>query len=339
MTRLVKKELILLLLVTGLTALAQITVAADKTAEQLAQTVDPSELLEVEPVAEPAAVPEPSAEPNDQSPYPVNEWSADKTEQPTDRGEQPQPVPVPEKKPVPSGNVVQATLLSPYFFSAYSPRQDQTEVDLGLVLSQHPGLDVAITWGAMEQLLAAAHMTVQGASYTAGARLSYQLRPEMLNETKPGLAAVFGWRVQNYRNDDEERTNIFRGNRLALGAVASKDIGSLALSLDANKDFIDFLKYFRIHVEAVAEFQTGRIDKREESLARIEFGLRSALEIMVVRKKFYINLTYNSLSDWINGEDQYLGVRYYPRKDFALDLIGGWFGNQTAVILNLAWIF
>ena len=50
-------------------------------------------------------------------------------------------------------------------------------------------------------------------------------------------------------------------------------------------------------------------------------------------------LTYQSLSDWINGEDQYIGIRYYPRKDFALDVIGGWFGNQTAVNASLAWIF
>lgn len=307
--------------------------------------IDPSELLEADPIGNQApaeqqlqseeADRQPPAKNPPASNYPIKPWrplAPESAAQPFERKQSATEV-------ISNADKIKATTLSPYYFSAYTAKQDQTEVDLGMILAPNPGIDVAMAWGVLNQLMATAKMSVQGASYTAGLSMQLGLRSEIKAETKPALAARLDWRLQNHRTNDDDRFTIFRGNRIQLSGLVSKDLGSLAAGLEADQAFINLLHYFRIHCEAIIEYQTGRINREEASLARIEIGLRGAVEVILHPQHARLIFNYHSLSDRLNKQDAYLGLRYYPREDFALDVLGGWFGYQNAVNISMAWFF
>ncbi len=296
---------------------------------------DPSQLLEMGPVGQA----------RQESPPPVSDELISPETGISPTGDQtpamavtPSPTPATMPSAI-SPKVIHAILLSPYYFSAYLPQTDRTELDLGLLLSQHPGLNVSLAWGATSAIMASARLAVQGASYTTGLGLLFAMRQEEYSEIKPALALSAQWRGQNFRTNDEARNTIYRGNRFNLGMVASKDLGGLAMSLGSDPAFVDFLHFFTVHVEALGEYQTGRIGVMEDGLSRVEFGVAGTLEITLAPRRIFLALTYQSLSDWLNEDDRYLAVRYYPRDDFSLDLVAGWLGPEAVLNLGLGWLF
>ncbi len=306
--------------------------------------VDPSELLEAGPVdcfyTEPASGPEISST-NDN--YNDDLLSGKRTS-----GDVPYPIasPTPEIQAAPA----QPAALSPqkdtcplwfsyYYPSAYIPPAGKTEVNLGLVVSPSPGIVAALEWGAMEELMLMTRVNVQSASYTAGLGFRYLLIPEMRKESQPAISALLGWRYLNHHTTDEERKNIYRGNRIQTGLVFSKKLGALARSLQADPAIEAFLNYFGIHVEILAEFQTGREGASEAAVSRLEFGARAAWEIVVDPEKLFIALIYDSLPDWLEEESLYAGVRYFAGPDFAMDVLAGRMGSDLGITLALVWIF
>lgn len=303
--------------------------------------VDPSELLEAGPVdgfnTEPASAPENAYPPNDDI------LSGEQTP-----GDVSYPIasPTPENQTVPvqpaavSSQIDSCPLWFSYYYpSAYIPPAGQTEMALGLVMSPSPGIVAALEWGAMEELMLATRVNVQSASYTAGLGIRYLLIPEMRKEPQPAISALLGWRYLNHRTTEEERENIYRGNRIQTGMAFSKKLGALAHSLQANQAVETFLNYFGIHVEILAEFQTGREGYSEAAVSRLEFGARAAWEIAVDPEKLFIALIYDSLPDWLEEESLYAGVRYFARPDFALDVLAGRMGSDLGITLALVWIF
>jgi len=227
----------------------------------------------------------------------------------------------------------------PWLDCAYIPDLDWTEVNLGLLLNIPPGIGAGLTWGAMRNMMLETKITVQSTSYTAGINARYALREELLAESKPAIAATFGWRFVNFRTNNEERETIFRGNRILAGAVFSKWLGSLARSLELKKELQDFMDHLKVHIAVLMEFQTGRRYAAEEAFTAVEFGARTSLEITLDSEFLFLTLTYDSLPDWLGSENYYLGVRYLARRDFAVDVLGGRIGNDYGLTIALAWIF
>ncbi len=228
---------------------------------------------------------------------------------------------------------------NPYYFSAYIPAVDRTEVDLGFFLSRTPGIEVALGWGAMEELMISARMSAFGASSTVGLGLRYLLLPENPASSKPALSLLLRGLFLNHRTLGEIRENIFRGNRVRLGLTLSKDFGALGRSLEVTGTLLSLLEAIRLHAEAAGEFQTGRLGADERALSRGEFGARAALEIVPDPERLYVYLLWDSLPDWLDEQNYYLGIRYFTRPDLAFDLLGGFLQNDYGVILSLAWIF
>jgi len=165
----------------------------------------------------------------------------------------------------------------PYSFSAYIPELDATEVNLGLLLHEPPGIEAGLNWGAMQQVMVNAKLTVQGASYTSGIKFRYAFRSELAAETRPAIALEAGWRFMNHRTNTDERLNVFRGNRFGTAVIFSKWLGSMAKALDAKSAIEDFFNYFSVHVAALMEYQSGRKNSAEDEYSGIEFGARTAL--------------------------------------------------------------
>ncbi len=336
MTEPLKRSAALAVVIIGVVSMGWQTllVAQEAITPTATAVVDPSQLLEMNPVGQTRPV-QPAV--SDELIVPQEQ---DQEPDSLAAGVEPAATAVPTV--IPSGpltHIIHAVILSPFYLSANLPQVDRTELDLGLLISQHPGLNVSLAWGATPELMASARLAVQGASYTTGLGLLYALRPELAAEIKPGLALSAQWRGQNFRTNDEARSNIYRGNRFNLGVVASKDLGSLALGLNTDQALVDFLHFFRLHVEALTEYQTGRVEVTEAPLSRLEFGIAGTMEIIMVPKRIYLTLTYRSLSDWLNEDDRYIGLRYYPREDFSLDLLGGWLGPEAVLNFGLGWLF
>lgn len=303
--------------------------------------VDPSELLETGPVD--GFYTEPASGPKVSSPSDDDLLSGKQTS-----GEVPYPIagPAPEvqtarEQPSALSQQINTRSLwfSYYYPSAYIPPAGQTEVELGLVVNPSPGIVAALEWGAMEELMLMTRVKVQSASYTAGLGLRYMLIPEMRKEPQPAISALLSWRYLNHRTTDEERENIYLGNRIQTGMAFSKKLGALAHSLQANQAVETFLNYFGIHVEILAEFQTGREGVSEAEVSRLEFGTRAAWEIAVDPGKLFISLIYDSLPDWLGEENLYAGVRYFARPEFAMDVLAGRMGSDLGITLALVWVF
>lgn len=238
-----------------------------------------------------------------------------------------------------SPNFGQTRVLLPYYISAYVPPVDKTEIDLGLLLSQTPGIDVSLSWGAMNELMLAAKISALGASSLVGLSGRYLLLSEWPGASKPAIALSMQWLFVNLRTLDEIRQNIFRGNRLQAGAVFSKDLGALAQSLDAASAVQRFFSVFRLHAQVLAEFQTGRRYESEEAVSRPEFGARAGLEARADEGRIIFYLIYDTLPDWPEEQNYYLGVRYFSQPDLAFDGLIGRLQNANSLILSLAWIF
>jgi hypothetical protein len=227
----------------------------------------------------------------------------------------------------------------PYYFSAYILPQDQTEVDLGMILSAEPGIEVALGWSVVEDLMVGAKMTVAGASNSVGLAARYQLRPETAAETKPAISLLAEARFVNQRTGGDVQENIFRGSRLLTGVAFSKDLGSLATSLEADPALQSFLKHFRIHAQALVEYQTGLEFVTEAPVSRVELGTRAAMEAEVEPRRLYLSLGYDSLPDRIGRDNYYLGLRYFSHADFAIDGQIGRIGNDLGALVAMGWIF
>ncbi|MEW6516993.1 MAG: hypothetical protein AB1439_08820 [candidate division FCPU426 bacterium] len=250
----------------------------------------------------------------------------------------PTPTPTPESEPLPASETWSHQFY-PYAPSAYLPPLDWTEVDLGLILLSPPGLSANLRWGAMSELSASAELAVQGSSHTAGVGLQYGLRSEEPADTRPALAAKFGWRYLNHRTHDEIRSTLFRGNRVQLGALVSKDLGSLARALETKPETQSFLERFRFHAELLLELQVGRERAEETGVTRLEMGTRLACEMIIDPRWLWLTVAYDSLPDWIGTDEYYVGVRYLTRPDFALDGIAGKMGGGLGLTVGLAWLF
>ncbi|MCK5241077.1 hypothetical protein KAR34_01375 [bacterium] len=249
--------------------------------------------------------------------------------------------PIPTQEP--TGTFVTAIRQTQHFFpyviSAYIPELDRTEVNLGMLLHDPPGIETGISWGATREMLMAARMTVQSSSYTAGVNVHYALRSELPVETKPGIAILGGWRFVNFRTNNEERETIFSGNRILTGVIFSKGLGSLGRALESKRSVQNFMDHFNLHVAALMEYQSGRRYAAEDVFFSFEFGARTTLEIMIDPECLFLTFTYDSLPDWLGSENYYCGIRYLTRDEFAVDVLGGRIGNDFGVNVGLAWIF
>lgn len=233
----------------------------------------------------------------------------------------------------------QAHQLLPYSYTAYILPQDATEVDLGLILSSSPGIQVAVGWGAVTDWMVNARLTVEGASSVIGIGLHYQLRPETAAETKPAIAILGGARFVNQRTGSETRDTVFRGNRFQTGLIFTKSLGSLAAGLEAEPALRSFLNYFIVHAQALAEYQAGREHAAEDAVNRVEFGMRAAMEAEIEKDKLFFSIAYDSLPDWMGRDNYFLGMRYFSHPDFAIDGQVGRIGDDTGLSVALAWIF
>lgn len=299
--------------------------------------VDPGEPIVAEPVDRTrlAVPPEPT-------PGPETEWITPQTL----TGGEPYPIasatPTATLEPETTASpesVQEVPLVYPYAISAYLLPVNLTELDLGLIVYDTPGISAGIGWGAMRDLMIAARMTVQGPSNTAGVQVRYGLRSEEPAESKPAIAASFHWRFLNHRTNDEARRNIFRGNRLQGGVLLSKDMGSLARHLQANSSVQGFLNYFKLHAELLVEYLAGREHSVEEPVARVEFGARGTVEIVIDPEFLMLTFNYDSLPDWVGRDNYYLGIRYLARRNFGIDVLAGKIGEGQGLTAGLAWIF
>jgi hypothetical protein len=309
--------------------------AEEPTSDELSQ-VDADEILEAQPVDDYTIESQPTSgvTASEYAPY---------TAETLPPGE---PYPVAVATPVTVQEPISTTLTAtqkqhffPYVVSAYIPELDRTEVNLGLLLHDPPGIETGISWGATSEMMMAARMTVQSSSYTAGVNVNYALRSELPAETKPGIAVLAGWRFVNFRSNNEERETIFRGNRILAGVVFSKWLGSLGRALESTQSPQNFMDYFNVHVAALVEYQSGRRNAVEEAYSSVEFGARTTLEIMIDPECLFLTFTYDSLPDWLGIENYYGGIRYLTRNEFAIDVLGGRIGNDLGVNVGLAWIF
>jgi hypothetical protein len=245
---------------------------------------------------------------------------------------QPEPAPAPEEFGV-------ERLLQPYYFSAYIPRPEQTEVNLGLFLSQNPGIDVSVAWGAMQDLMFSAKIAAFGASSTVGLGLKYLLLPEWQDSSKPALALAVQTLFLNHRTLGEPRENIYRGSRFQTGVIVSKDLGALAAALQAQDSVRSFLSYFRLHAQATVEYQSGRVAIEETAEGQAAAGAKAALEAMVSPGELYVTLVFDTLPDWMDAQNYYLGVRYFSAPDLAFDVIAGRLQNGYGADASISWIF
>jgi hypothetical protein len=230
-------------------------------------------------------------------------------------------------------------LLLPYYLCAYVPPPDRTELNLGLLLSQAPGIDVALGWGAMERMEIAAHVAAFGASNTVDLGLKYLFLPEQPESTKPALALLIQALFLNHRTLGEIRENIFRGNRLQAGIILSKDLGLLARNLNAGQGLQAFFSALRLHGEVVLEYQTGLSGAAEEPVSRIDAGAKLALEAALQPEILYMYAVMDSIPDWIGDLNYYLGARYYSQPDLAFDALAGRIQNNLGLALAISWIF
>ncbi len=233
----------------------------------------------------------------------------------------------------------QERVLFPYYFSAYIPRMERTEVNLGLFLSQNPGIDVAVSWAVMQDMMVSARMAALGASNTVDAGLRYAVLPEQVDSSKPAIAVVADVLVLNHRTLGEPRETIFRGSRVRTGVVFSKDLGALARALQASESAHAFMQYFRIHAEALVEYQSGRRGTTEEAHGEFNAGAKAALEAMVIPGELYVTLAMDTIPDWIDTQNYFLGVRYFSQPDLAFDVVSGKLQNGYGVHAAISWIF
>ena len=230
-------------------------------------------------------------------------------------------------------------LLAPYYFSAYLPPMDRTEVDLGLLLGSSPGLQVALGWGALETLFIGTRMSAFGASHAAGLHLRGQIMPEPPCAAQPAVALVLGGTYLNHRTAEDEPRNVFRGNRIRLGFALSKDFGALARSLRADPAWIRFGSAFRLHAEALGEYQTGRKGDPAVDHDLGAFGARVALEMLWAPRRLHASLVWDTLPEVLEGQDVYTALRYFSGADLAVDAVVGLFQKRFGLMLTLAWLF
>jgi hypothetical protein len=230
-------------------------------------------------------------------------------------------------------------LLQPYYFSAETPALERTEVNLGLFLSQTPGVNISLTWGALQDLMFSAKMAAFGASSLVGISLKYRFLPEISGSSKPAMAWVFQTLFLNDRTLDEPRENIYRGTRLQTGVAFTKDLGILAESLSAQESLRIFLSSFRVHAQMVLEYQNGRTGWQETSESQILAGAKAALETVIVPKELYVSFVWDTLPDWVDTQNYYLGVRYFTSPDLAFDVIAGRLQNCFGADVSISWIF
>ncbi len=264
----------------------------------------------------------------------------------------PAPAPSPEPTPVPSLSEAGSSaavlapydlnlphLLLPYYLCAYTPAPDRSELSLGLFLSEAPGIDVSLGWGAVERVMVSARIHAFGASNTVGLGIKFLALPEEPASPRPAIALWMQGLFLNHRTLGEVRTNIFRGTRLQVGALVSKDLGVLAQALEAGRPVREVLGVFRVHAAVLAEYQTGREGSVEDAVSRAAFGARAALEATIVPEVWYAYAVLDLLPDWLDVENYYLGVRYFTRPDLAFDLLGGRLQNTAGVQAGIAWAF
>jgi len=230
-------------------------------------------------------------------------------------------------------------LLLPYYLTAYIPPVDRTELNLGLFLSQSPGIDVSLGWGALDRLMISTRVSAMGASSTVGLNLKYLALPESPSSTKPAVTVRVQGLFLNHRTLGEVRENIFRGNRIQIGAVLSKDLGSLARNLQAGRAVQDLLSPLRLHAEALVEYRNGRYGAAEDALSDVAVGAKAALEAVIQPDVIYAFLVLDTLPDWLDEENYYAGVRYYSQPDLAFDILGGRIQNSSGMLVVLSWIF
>ena len=252
----------------------------------------------------------------------------------------PEPTPAPRNSDaLLTGEFGVERLLLPYYFSAYMPRLERTEVDLGFFLSENPGVDVAVSWGALPNLMASAKIAAMGASSTVGLGLKYLALAETPTASKPAIAIVAQTLFLNDRTLGEPRENIFRGSRLQAGVVISKDLGALALALRAGESLQAFLKYFRLHAEALLEYRGGRSGVAEDAVGLLDAGAKIGLEAMISPGELYATVVYDTIPDWVDEQNYYLGVRYFSQPDLAFDVIAGHLQNDNGVEAAISWLF
>jgi len=230
-------------------------------------------------------------------------------------------------------------LLLPYYFSAYMPRLERTEVNLGFFLSEDPGVDVAMSWGAMPDVMASAKIAAMGASSTVGLGLKYLTLAETPTSSKPAISAVIQTLFINDRTLGNPRENIYRGSRVQTGVALSKDLGALAQALQGSDSLQAFLKYFRLHAEALVEYRSGRSGVAEDAATFFTAGAKIGLEAMITPGELYATVAYDMLPDWVDEQNYYLAVRYFSQPDLAFDVIAGRLQNGNGVEAAISWIF
>jgi hypothetical protein len=260
----------------------------------------------------------------------------------------PPPPPPPEPTPeaasdTPAARVPydfsQPHLLLPYYLCAYTPLPDKSELTLDLFLSESPGIDMSLAWGAVERVMASAHVNAFGASSTVGLALKFLAVPEEAESSKPAISLWMQGLFQNLRTLGEVRQNVFRGSRLQVGAILTKDLGALARSLRAGRAVQDALGLFRLHAAAIVEYQTGREGVDETAVSRGNFGARASLEATILPEAWYVYAVLDTIPDWVGEENYYLGVRYYARPDLSFDLLVGRLQNSSGLQAGIAWNF
>lgn len=230
-------------------------------------------------------------------------------------------------------------LLLPYYLTAYIPPADRTELNLGLLLSQSPGIDVSLGWGVMDRTMLSARISALGASYTAGLGLKYLFLPELPDSSKPAVSALLQALFLNHRTLGEVRENVFRGSRIQTGFILSKDLGILARSLGASRSLQDVLSLLRLHGEALLDFQIGRENAVEAAVSRLDFGAKLALEAAIQPEVAYAYFVLDTLPDWIGDFNYYFGGRFYSQPDLAFDALIGRIQNNPGLLLTISWIF
>jgi len=230
-------------------------------------------------------------------------------------------------------------LLLPYSFTAYIPQVDRTELNLGLLLSQSPGVDVALGWGAVEHMMISARISALGASSTVGLGLKYLLLPEEADASEPAIAVVARGLFLNHRTLGGIRENIFRGSRIQSGVVITKDLGVLATSLNAGRTLREFLSALRLNGEALLEYRTGRDGAGEAPVNLLDAGAKLSLEATLRPDVAYAYLVLDTSPDWIGDLNYYLGGRYYSNPDLAFDALLGRIQNSLGILVTISWIF
>jgi hypothetical protein len=239
----------------------------------------------------------------------------------------------------PERHVILCQSLLPQYLSANTPPLDLTEVNLGLILSEDPGLLLSMAWGALPETQFGAKVMAQGASSTVGLNVKTTFLSEFTDSIKPALAGLMQVLFVNERTLTEPQINIFRGTRFQAGVGISKNMGALVRGLQADESLQRIFQTLALHAQAWIEYQNGREGETEIDRQRFNAGARGQLDIYIIPGEIFLYGVYDTIPDWIDTVNYYGGLRYVSQPELAFDIICGRLENATSLLAILSWSF